>query len=77
MQQCSYVSHQNNYLLRNVVVINYIDFSMYLILNTSASYPMGTGGSFLGDKAAGTWSWTHLSVMLRLRMRGSLPPFTH
>jgi hypothetical protein len=22
-----------------------------------ASYPMGTRGSFLGDKAAGTWSW--------------------
>jgi hypothetical protein len=21
------------------------------------SYPMGTGGSFPGDKAAGTWSW--------------------
>jgi hypothetical protein len=22
-----------------------------------ASYPMGTGGSFSGDKAAGAWSW--------------------
>jgi len=25
-----------------------------------ASYPMGTGGSYPGDKAAGTWSWPSL-----------------
>jgi len=23
-----------------------------------ASYPMGTGGSFPGGKAAGVWSWS-------------------
>jgi len=23
----------------------------------TASYPMGIGGSFLGNKAAGAWSW--------------------
>jgi hypothetical protein len=27
-----------------------------------ASYPMGTGDSFPGDKAAGTWNWSPTSV---------------
>jgi hypothetical protein len=27
-----------------------------------ASYPMGTGGSFPGGKAAGAWSWPHTSI---------------
>jgi hypothetical protein len=27
-----------------------------------ASYPMGTGGSFPGDKAAGVWSWPLVSI---------------
>jgi len=27
-----------------------------------ASYPMGTRGSFLGGKAAGTWSWPLTSI---------------
>jgi hypothetical protein len=27
-----------------------------------ASYPMGTMGSFLGDKAAGAWSWPLASI---------------
>jgi len=27
-----------------------------------ASYPMGTGGSFLGGKAAGSWSWPLTSI---------------
>jgi hypothetical protein len=28
----------------------------------SASYPMGTGGSFPADKAAGAWSWPLISI---------------
>jgi len=28
----------------------------------SASYLMGTRGSFLGDKAAGSWSWPLTSI---------------
>jgi hypothetical protein len=27
-----------------------------------ASYPVGTGGSFPGDKAAGAWSWPLTSI---------------
>jgi len=27
-----------------------------------ASYPMGTGGSSLGSKAAGAWSWPLTSI---------------
>jgi len=27
-----------------------------------ASYPMGTGASFPGDKAAGAWSWPLASI---------------
>jgi len=27
-----------------------------------ASYPMGTGGSFPGDKAAGAWNWPYTSI---------------
>jgi hypothetical protein len=27
------------------------------LLGPPTSYPMGTGGSFPGDKAAGPWSW--------------------
>jgi hypothetical protein len=30
-----------------------------------ASYPMGTGGSFPGGKAARAWSWPHLHLVLR------------
>jgi len=30
-----------------------------------ASYPMGTGGSFLGGKAAGAWSWPLASIWCR------------
>jgi hypothetical protein len=30
-----------------------------------ASYPMGTRGSFCGDKAAGAWSWPLTSIQYR------------
>jgi hypothetical protein len=30
-----------------------------------ASYPVGTGGSFLGGKAAGAWNWPYLHLLLR------------
>jgi hypothetical protein len=38
------------------------EFSLLHIIQTGsgahpASYPMGTGGSFLGGKVAGVWSW--------------------
>jgi hypothetical protein len=40
-----------------------------------ASYPMGTGGSFLGDKAAGAWSWPLTSIWCRSQwMSGAIPP---
>jgi len=29
------------------------------------SYPMGTGSSFPGDKAAGAWSWPLPSILCR------------
>jgi hypothetical protein len=41
----------------------------------SASYPMGTGRSFSGGKAAGAWSWTtHLKLVTRSRKCGSIHP---
>jgi hypothetical protein len=43
-----------------------------------ASYPMGTGGSFPGGKAAGTWSWPLISIQCRgQRMNEAIPPLTH
>jgi hypothetical protein len=42
------------------------EFSLLHVVQTGfgvhlTSYPMGTGGSFLGGKAAGAWSWPHTS----------------
>jgi hypothetical protein len=40
-----------------------------------ASYPMGTRGSFLGNKAAGALSWPLASIQCQgQRMRGAIPP---
>jgi len=40
-----------------------------------ASYPIGTGDSFLGGKAAGVWSWPLSSIQSRgQRMRGVILP---
>jgi hypothetical protein len=40
-----------------------------------ASYPMNTGGSFPGGKAAGTWSWPFTSIKCRgQRGSGATPP---
>jgi hypothetical protein len=38
------------------------DFCLFRVIQTGsgahpASYPIGTGGSFPGGKAAGAWSW--------------------
>jgi hypothetical protein len=38
-----------------------------------ASYPMGSGGSFLGGKVARAWT-THLHLFPKLKMRGDIPP---
>jgi hypothetical protein len=35
---------------------------------------MGTRGSFPGGKAAGVWSFIHLHLVPRSRMRGGVPP---
>jgi hypothetical protein len=41
----------------------------------SASYPVGTRGSFPGGKAAGEWSRPLTSIQCRgQRMRGAIPP---
>jgi hypothetical protein len=43
-----------------------------------ASYPMGTGGSFPGGKAAGAWSWPLTSIQCRGQDRWSYtstPPY--
>jgi len=41
----------------------------------TASYPMGTGGSFSGGKAAGAWSWPLTSIYCRGQsMRGAIHP---
>jgi len=32
------------------------------IVNLIASYPMGSGGSFPGNKVNGTWSWPLTSI---------------
>jgi hypothetical protein len=43
-----------------------------------ASYPVGTGGSFSGGKAAGGVKLTaHLRLVLRSRMRGAIPPLLY
>jgi hypothetical protein len=39
-----------------------------------ASCPLGTRGSFPGGKAAGAWSWPHLHLVPRSRMRGAILP---
>jgi hypothetical protein len=40
-----------------------------------ASYRMGTGGSFRGDKEVGVWSWPLTSIWCRdQRMSGAIPP---
>jgi hypothetical protein len=40
-----------------------------------ASYPMGTGGSFPGGKAARAWSWPLISIQCRRHtMRGAILP---
>jgi hypothetical protein len=40
-----------------------------------ASYPMGTTGSFPGDKAAGAWSWPLTSIWCRgQRTSGAIHP---
>jgi len=39
-----------------------------------ASYTMGAKGSFLVGKAAGAWSWPHLRLVPRWRMRGAIFP---
>jgi hypothetical protein len=45
------------------------------VLGHPASYPMGTGGSFLGGKAAGTRSWPFTcNYFWRSRIRGSTHP---
>jgi hypothetical protein len=38
------------------------------------SYPVGTRGSFPGDKATRPWSWSLTSIKCRGRMRGTIPP---
>jgi hypothetical protein len=40
------------------------------------SYPMGTGGSFLGDKRPGREADYSPHVVLRLRMSRAVPPRT-
>jgi hypothetical protein len=43
-----------------------------------ASYPMGTGGSFLGGKAAGAVKLTtHFQLLPKSRKRGSIHPLPH
>jgi len=46
------------------------NFSLHHCVQTdsgvhSASYPMGTGDSFPGSKAAELWSWQHTSIWCR------------
>jgi hypothetical protein len=44
---------------------------VYILSNAArpASYTMGIGGCFLGDKAAGAWSWlTHVHIVPKARM---------
>jgi hypothetical protein len=44
----------------------------------SAFYPMGTGCSFPGGKAAGAWNWPLISVYCRgRRMSGGIAPLPH
>jgi hypothetical protein len=39
------------------------------------SYPVGTGSSFPGGKAAGAWNWPRSSIQWGVqRMRGAIPP---
>jgi hypothetical protein len=43
----------------------------------TASYPMGTRGSFPGGKAARAWSWPLASIQCRgEKMSGTIPPLT-
>jgi hypothetical protein len=46
------------------------------LLGPPASYPLGTKRSYPVSKASGAWSWPNLTLVLRLRMREAIPPFS-
>jgi hypothetical protein len=59
------------------------EYSLLHVVQTGSwahptSYPMGTGGSFPGDKVAGSVKLTtHLQLVPRSRKRGSIDPLHH
>jgi hypothetical protein len=58
------------------------EFLLLYIVQTGSgahpiSYPMGTGGSFPGGKAAGAWSWplTSISAEVKKKFYSSAPQY--
>jgi hypothetical protein len=51
---------------------------LFVTASRPASYPMHNAGSYPVSKAAGAWSWptTHLHLVPRLRMSGTISPLS-